>query len=364
MKSRTYTFVAIIVGILVFGIWRLNKRFSEPPNHPSLPATTNSVAKAANGAFFTIPSPTNSALTNFASPGLIVSTNLAAAYQAYKEGKISKGALITAGLLAQNNNPQEFYGKVIDQYDQPVAGVNVTGYLRFLQGIDADEKVEAHKTQTDTEGLFQFTGLHGAELGVKVAKEGYQMGQGHGFYKAPNSEDKTRPTERAVFKMWKLKGPEPMIHDEKFYGINPDGRIFTIDLVNKKKIEGVYSSGDLLVQIQRPSQIQLRNRFDWSFIMTAIDGGVIRITENGYLNEAPEAGYQPKYEINMFSSDPQWQEQIEGKFYLKSRGGQVYGHFHVTIIPNYNDTSVFKIDSYINPVGSRNLEFDPLKQIR
>jgi hypothetical protein len=59
-----------------------------------------------------------------------------------------------------------------------------------------------------------------------------------------------------------------------------------------------------------------------------------------------------------------WRNQIEKTFYLKSRDGQVYGHFHVTIIPDYNDTSIFKIESYINPGESRNLEYDPSKEIK
>jgi hypothetical protein len=65
----------------------------------------------------------------------------------------------------------------------------------------------------------------------------------------------------------------------------------------------------------------------------------------------------------MTAADPSWQEQISRTFYIKSRDGKVYGHFHVNIIPNYNDTSVFDMESYVNPAGSRNLEFDPSKQI-
>jgi len=90
---------------------------------------------------------------------------------------------------------------------------------------------------------------------------------------------------------------------------------------------------------------------------------VIEATSAGYLYEAPESGYRQTYELHMSVADPNWQEQIEKTFFIKSRDGKVYGYFHVTIIPNYNDISVFKTESFINPAGSRNLEFDPAKEI-
>ena len=266
-----------------------------------------------------------------------------------------------AVMLEQNKQPLDLYGKVVDQYGEPVVGAKVQGNV-MLNADDDNTKDEVHFTETDSEGRFSFVGLHGVELGVWPQKQGYDYN-----LKLPSKRpDKYQPDPNnpVVFTMWKARGAEPMIHDEKFYGINPDGQIFTIDLVNKRKIEGENVAGDLLVQIQRPPQIQPREKYDWSFVMTAINGGFIEVTENSYLNEAPEDGYQQKYEIDMSSSNPSWQEQIEKTFYIKSRGGQVYGHLHITVIPNYNDTSVFKTDSYINPAGSRDLEFDPSKQIR
>jgi hypothetical protein len=258
---------------------------------------------------------------------------------------------------AYNQTRQDRYGKVIDQDGHPVAGVEVTGTIEFVP----DDKPDlTYKTQTDANGLFQFTGLHGAGLAVKVAKSGYEMDYRRGLF-VPSGQ--SSPTNRVVYTMWKLKGAEPMIHDTKYYGINPDGRAFTIDLVNKRKIEGTNSMGDLQVQIQRPATIKPKERFDWSWVMTAISGGVIEVTNIGYLYEAPESGYQKIYSIYMTAADPNWQEQIERTFYIESRDGKIFGHIYVTIIPDYHETSFFKIESFINPAGSRNLEFDPQKQI-
>jgi hypothetical protein len=220
---------------------------------------------------------------------------------------------------------------------------------------------EIHYEKTDSQGCFHFTELHGKGLGIWPQKEGYEYS-----LRLPSKRPddyQSNPNNLVVFTMWKLRGAEPMIHDRKFYGMTPDWRTFTVDLVNKKKIEGSNAVGDLLVQIQRPTQIKPSEKFDWSFAMSAIGGGVIEVTNVCYLNEAPENGYQPSYEVNMSATNLNWREEVEKTFYLTSRNGHVYGHFHVTVIPNYNNTSVFKIESYINPSTSRNLEFDPKTQM-
>ena len=156
-----------------------------------------------------------------------------------------------------------------------------------------------------------------------------------------------------------------MIHDSKTYRIKSDGRIFTIDLLNKSMTEGTNGTGDLLVQFQRPSQVKSHEDFEWSFALTAIGGGVIEITKDDYLNEAPENGYQPQFNFNMTPANPKWRGwNGEVKFYLKSRNGKVYGHFHIRVNPVYRDGSSIEIESYINPAGSRNLEFDPAKEVR
>ena len=286
-------------------------------------------------------------------------TNLAAKvatdYEKYKKGQIDKGTMAKSLWNAWNQTSQDMYGKVTDQNGQPVAGVDVTGISERLNDQDI-----RYKTQTDTNGLFQFTGLHGYRLDAQVTKSGYEIIYQGGRIKP---QGPSTPDNRVIFMMWKRHGAEPMIHDSKFYGINPDGRIYTLDLVERKKTEGTNAVGDLWVQIQRPTTIKPGEKFGWSLVMTAIGGGVIEVTNAVYLYEAPESGYQQTYELHMNATAPNWQEQSEKTFYIKSRDGKVFGHFHVNIIPNYNDTSVFDMESYVNPGGSRNLEYDSSKQI-
>jgi alpha-tubulin suppressor-like RCC1 family protein len=285
------------------------------------------------------------------------SNMMAAIEHAYRQGELDKGVAMAEMMTLADNQSQDFYGKIIDQYGQPVAGADVALNINLDFGRGGSQK-----TQTDADGLFQFTGIRGRSLNIVPEKKGFQI-EGHGLGLKGVNGPETSLSNREVYTMWKLKGPEPMIHDRKFYQVKSDDRIYTIDLLSKTIVEGTNGMGDLYVQFQRPAQIKPRENFEWSFTMTAISGGMIEVTNDDYLNEAPASGYQPQYKLNLTPANPKWRGwNGEATFYLKSRGGKVYGHFHLRIDPVYRDGSSLEIESYVNPSGSRNLEFDPSKQ--
>jgi hypothetical protein len=294
-------------------------------------------------------------------------TNAAATMErAYRAGEMDKGLIMAEMMLLEDSQPQYFYGKVIDQYGQTVVGAAVT-----LQVSSEFGRGGTYKTNTDADGCFQFAGLRGKSLSVTAEKKGYQnAGQGLGL-KRPSGSD-TSADNRAAYIMWKLKGPEPMFHNEiSSRKIQPDGRTFTIDFEKNRIVEGTNVSGDILVQIHRPLQIKPREQYDWSFTMTAIAGGFIEATNDVYLNEAPTTGYQPQYQMNRYATNVYNYSthelyRTDRTFFLKSRGGQVYGHFRITDLePDCRGgMAALRIDSFVNPSSSRNLEFDPAKQIQ
>lgn len=284
---------------------------------------------------------------------------MTAVFSDYHHGKIDKGMAMWEAWELTDNQTQDFYGKVVDQYGKPVADAEVTANIELVRGAGGTQS-----TRTGANGLFQFTGLRGESLGITPQKNGFQI-EGHGLGRKGQNGPETGPDNRAIFIMWKLKGPEPMIHDSKFYKVNSDGSESTIDFLNRKMISGTNAPGDLLVWVQRPAQIKPHENFEWSFGMTAIGGGFIEVTNDDYLNEAPTSGYEPQYTFNMTPANPKWRGwNGQETFYLKSRDGKVYGHFQIKINPVYRDGASLEIESYINPSGSRNLEFDPAKQIQ
>ena len=74
----------------------------------------------------------------------------------YKQRRADKGLTMMKASALQDNQAQDFYGKVIDQFGQPVAGADVTVWISLTIGTG-----DTCKTQTDARGLFEFVGIRG-----------------------------------------------------------------------------------------------------------------------------------------------------------------------------------------------------------
>lgn len=73
-------------------------------------------------------------------------------------------------LLAEWQGSIEFYGKVVDENSNPVAGAQIS--FHWVEVPDETGNRTA-MTESDTEGLFSLRGQRGLNLGVSVSKESY-----------------------------------------------------------------------------------------------------------------------------------------------------------------------------------------------
>jgi hypothetical protein len=230
-------------------------------------------------------------------------------HNAYDAGLVGKGEAMALDSMIKNRQPQNLYGKVIDQYCQPVAGVDVEGDVEIMNGWIVG-KIEKHITKTDASGLFQFTGLRGYQLDAEVAKGEYEIDYRGGRVKPP---DPSTPTNRVIFTMWKLRGPEPMVHLKLHSYIPCDRTVTRFDLLTGKK----NPNGDLSVSLTRnPLIIDRKKPFDWTLTLQITNGGFQAIT-NIYPNEAPVDGYQSSMVFHCDAVTTNWTSQIQPKLYFK-----------------------------------------------
>jgi hypothetical protein len=264
--------------------------------------------------------------------------------------------------LEQKNVPINFYGKIIDQESNGLPGVHIVAHVRQWH-LDATadswgNKFPKFELTTDSDGRFMLENAAGDSLTIEsVTKDGYRLSvktektYGYGETSEPHHPDPNNPI---IFKMWKESGiKEPLITGSHVFGMD-SSKIYTLDLVQGQKIAGE-ANGDLRVSITRPSEINSKDRYPWSYSIQAVNGGLIE-SEDEFMYFAPESGYEPTFIRQYEPADADWNFDIPKQFFIRTRNGQVYGRAQVVIHSVYNVHSAIEISYAINPAGSRNLE--------
>ncbi len=278
-----------------------------------------------------------------------------------------RGNILATGILTiTSRTPIAFYGRVVDQRGSPIAGVKATAGVEAVTHFMENHQ-DQYSTMTNSDGRFQFTSLHGQNLGIYLSKVGYEFKSTLKRYEysihTPETQrhhpDRSAPE---VFTMWKLKGAEPLVHVEFNRVFVPvDGTPTSFDLLTGKKVP---SGGDLTLRVERqPLHIHRGEHFDWKATIEVPDGGIVE-QHDVYPNEAPVSGYEGQYAIEMPATSKVWYASVTRTFYVKARDAKLYARIRFKIIADYEPppTNV-TMEAYVNPSGSRNLEYDPAKEV-
>lgn len=250
--------------------------------------------------------------------------------------------------------PISFYGKVVDQNGDPVPDARV--------GYSALDKFMApgtgYRGKSDENGLFSITGISGARLSVNVRKEGYYFIDGKsnasfaygtgsdGHFREPPTKDNP-----AVFVLHKMGETEPLVRVEKNARIPKDGTPVTVNLSNGR----VAPDGNLRVEAWTDDQnLNEQRRYNWRCRITVPGGGLVE--RKGQFNfEAPADGYEESVELGMPEDAEQWTPQQQRDYFVKLPDGR-FARVSFTMIAGGNH--YFLLESFLNPSGSRNLEYD------
>jgi hypothetical protein len=297
---------------------------------------------------------------NPALSGEDVSKKYAALIDSYHQGKMDKGVATLEALLLKDSQSQDFYGKLIDQYGQPIAGVDATAQIvRAFECKPEERKMfhiptnDVYKTQSDASGLFHFVGLRGWKLDITVGKKGYILSSKnpHGFGGSGLSLD-----QPVIFKMWKPGEPQQLVsHGLSRIGIPVDGQPVQFDLFNGKKVA---SGGQLIVRLKRDPQIlPPRNpRYDWSLELEIPNGGLVANSDE-FMYQASENGYQESYKFDMPKDTTNWTTALNQQFYIQLENRKHFGSL-VVRLSTIHDTPPLglNLDIVINSNDSRSLQ--------
>lgn len=279
-----------------------------------------------------------------------------------------------------NHNPIEFYGRALDQFGEPVAAAEVQGSILYNTGVKSG--VTRAQTTTDAQGNFQFTELVGQDLGIGIQKEGYEYrlrnsSFSYSYFEADHKRHQPDRSNPVVFVLWKKHGAEPLVH---YYHVWRFPLNSSPVKINLRSGELDKEDADIVVSISRtPLQMRYGQQgFAWNASVDVVDGGLIRAGPLDYYNLAPESGYQPRFEHVQEAQDLSaaptvrlkraWEEKVADDFFISSRLGKDFAHVALQIWPNSDhnegdNEALVEAEVWLNPNGSRNLEFDPAKVI-
>lgn len=266
--------------------------------------------------------------------------------------------------------PIEFYGKVVDQNNLPVAGADVEIEWVGTSALYGGDGVGHKKLASDANGLFIIKAIEGKRLGVLVSKVGYHRRKSWnngrfeyaGFWEPEFIEPD--PENPVMFHLVKKREAEPTYHLDSRVIVKVPALEAHLDLLSKPIQKAAPS--DLFVRITRPPDASHQQPFDWKIEIEGRNGSELAESEEEFMTLAPAGGYNARLvrEHKALRSNA-WPRT---RFYVRNKSRNFYAAVEIEAAAFYpfdgEPGAALFVTATINPNNSPNLEYDPAKDIR
>lgn len=267
--------------------------------------------------------------------------------------------------MAQSRNlPIDMYGKVIDQHSQPVEGAQV--YMMVAGGGTYAPGSGPVRVSTNAEGIFRVQ-ARGQDISIDAVKHpqlaplrlriGEAISSSRRLLATDSTGEEyswrshTAPDKPFIIHVWRVEKFEDVKSGSGGYYPVPNGE------ASEKR--GIVASCKR--DPKEPNTHWRHQKGSWSITFRPIDGG-IQETDDIYLNEAPESGYQKELTVSMKRGDPDYKPNIQParRYYYTAYNGKWYGAFSATFDPYmYDNECRVNVHYQYNSHSSRNLAVLP-----
>lgn len=271
--------------------------------------------------------------------------------QAEREQKWAEWYIREAAKLVPEQKPFAFYGKVVDENTQAVAGATI--HLILSTTLSNDGVMDVDRS-SDDQGRFSLTDKTGSSVSVSVWKSGYYTVGSRNQSELDTTGGGSTKEHPTIFFLKKKGEGVDLITSQ--YGVRSsfdakmprDGTLVRVDLLNRR------ISGDGQIQLSqiKPPYASWKKATAWSFQMEIPDGGFVEQNDE-FPFEAPKIGYKSKITFDFKASQPDWKTSLKKSYYIVFGNPPRFGRIDFeTDIMGGGAT----ISYVINPDGSRNLE--------
>ena len=221
-------------------------------------------------------------------------------------------------------------------------------------------------SKSDTSGNISLTKQHGKFLSVRVSKDGFHSSGGLGgqgfeyaaffesIYHRPDAENPV------TFRLVKKLEPEPLIAKRAAERVGYD-RPSYYDFERGALTQQAPIGAALKLTVERSESPQ-GQPFDWKWKVETVNGALLE-TKDEFAQIAPEEGYVPTWETSQKATDQAFRKNGQARFYIRTADNH-FARVDVELAhPNSRGMGPrLTINSFLNPSGSRNLEYDATKQ--
>lgn len=351
MNNRNKIFIALLVVILLLtgiGVWFVSFQSTNRVQSLNGKRPSASESKKQTAIDASNPSGTNALLPH-------TEKEKQDAKKRYEE-EIRIREESVKSTKEQFRTPIIFYGKVIDENDQPVVGAEIK---YSCNSIDVTLTQEVHydgKVYSDASGMFKIDGIRGIDLGFQLSHPDYYNSVKNrtlvGYARGRDPNVPETPEAAWIFRMYKKKNPIAMVSGSGGVKVPPNGTPGIISCGKYGRLQAEY--------LGNPPPTYTGKPFEWLVRLSVPNGGIMEAGPE-FNFEAPMSGYQPFIEINMKNTQQGWVESVRKNYFISF--GQNFSRMNIYV--NSGKEAFVSIDYLINPtLGDRNLESDPKKVIR
>jgi hypothetical protein len=242
--------------------------------------------------------------------------------------------------------PLMYYGKVLDENNQPISGVQVSytahGVNQLLQEI-----FDKGTVMSDERGIFKISGINGIGLMLDISHPNYYPypDNSTGFDKRslPRKGYYSDSEEKAeLFRMHSKGHPVPLTYRTGGFHAPSNGISTSYPLRGNTRAQ-------ILGYLQFSGWSGLRSEtypYDWKVQIKSPNVGIVEAT-NYFDYVAPETGYSDTVTIEVSGN-----ESVRKTYFLKVPAGYIRFKLEVIMVKGMFVTA----DYDFNPDGSRNLE--------